>query len=590
MILSTIGFTLTIGIFYCILILRYDFSLNEIIWLKRASKIIGILSTIVCCWLIIQSFIGIKNIVLHNNIYGVHFLNLLSYKLKNLVPTLIPLFIVSIFSGICGLLLKLKQGMPSKKTSGCFGSAEWANKNDLISLGAYSPKTGLFIGTDEKGQNLYLPLCNKLTISPPGGGKTTSSTIPALLSHNGPVFIFDIKGELWATTARYRAETFGRQLIVIDPYGVTASKDFTKDKSEVLRKKYYFNPFDWVPEFQGDRDRMINAFASSFIINEGGYSNHFDENAKILIRGYIDFIMSAKSKEERTLSTLYGLMSEDVASATNTFNQMLTSSGRAEAAANQISRVGNDEKGSILSTSYRQIDWMSDYNIQATLSHSNFDLRDFLKGNMDIYIVLPEDQIKEHSRLVRMMLSLLMSLIVQANPSELPKQKILFLLDELAQLGYCPDVEQCIEVLRSRGVVVWTVFQSLNQIELFKKPDLFKGAPLKQIFTTDDTKTMQWIQAIGGKKTVVTQTVSTNKGTSRQSNKIIAGGTSSQGESESAHETGVDLIPLNEIRELPSDEQFIFLHGAKPIRCKKIRYFECKEFNGKYDKNPLESC
>ncbi len=138
-----------------------------------------------------------------------------------------------------------------------------------------------------------------------------------LLSHIGPVFVFDIKGELWATTARHRSETLGRNIVVIDLYDVTKSKDFAEGKSEQLLKKYTFNPFDWVPEHQGDRDRMINAFAFSFIINEGGYSTHFDENAKILIRGYIDFIVSSKPKEERTLSTPYDLMSEDVASATS---------------------------------------------------------------------------------------------------------------------------------------------------------------------------------------------------------------------------------------------------------------------------------
>jgi len=500
---------------------------------------------------------------------------------------IINFFLILLFIGIFRKLLKFRKSL-SSHTSGNFGSANWADKSDLTALGAYSPETGLFIGADDKNQSLYLPIYNKLTISPPGGGKTTSSTIPALLSHNGPVFVFDIKGELWATTARYRSEVLKRNIVVIDPYGVTQGKDFAENKPESLLKKYSLNPFDWVPEYQGARDRMINAFAASFVINESGYSNHFDENAKILIRGYIDHIMNLP-KPERTLNNLFKLMSENSEESAITFECMEESGGRAKVAANQIKRVGNDERGSILSTSYRQIDWMSDINIQSTLLESNFDLHDFLKGNMDIYIVLPEDQIKEHNRLVRMIMALLMGMIVQANPSELPKQKMLFLLDELAQLGYCPDVEQCIEVLRARGVVVWTVFQSLSQIELFKKPDLFKGAPLKQIFTIDDAKTMQWIQTLAGKKTVVTQTISTNKGTSRQSSKIISAGTSSSGESESAHETGVDLIPLNEIRELPRDEQFIFLHGAKPIKCKKIRYFESEEFIGKFDRNPLES-
>jgi len=166
-------------------------------------------------------------------------------------------------------------------------------------------------------------------------------------------------------------------------------------------------------------------------------------------------------------------------------------------------------------------------------------------------------------------------------------QKIVFLLEELAQLGYCPDVEQCIEVLRARGVVVWSVFQTLSQIELFEKPDLFKGAPLKQIFTNDDTKTMEWIQTLGGKKTILTKTYSTNSGDSRQKMQTF-GGTLSKGEGESIHETGVDLIALNEIRELPKDEQLVFLHGSKPISCKKVRYFEYEDFIGKFDDNPLE--
>jgi len=332
---------------------------------------------------------------------------------------------------------------------------------------------------------------------------------------------------------------------------------------------------------------MINTFAASFVVNEGGSISHFDDNAKILIRGYIDYMMSLDSKQ-RNLTTLFHLMSESLEEAEITFNQMAQLDGRAGAAANQIKRVGSDERGSILSTSYRQIDWMGDSNLQGTLSDSNFNLNDFLKGNMDIFVVLPEDQVQEHNRLVRMILSIVMSMIVKVSPHKLPKKKMLFLLEELAQLGYTPDVEKCIEVLRARGVVVWTVFQTLSQIEIFEKPDLFKGAPLKQVFTNDDTKTMEWIQTLGGKKTVLTKTLSTNKGDSRKQFQTF-GATVSSGDGESIHETGVDLIQLNEIRELPKDEQIVFLHGTKPIRCKKVRYFEHPGFSGMFDANPLEA-
>lgn len=466
-----------------------------------------------------------------------------------------------------------------------FGTAVFEDHASLKKRLAYNPETGPLIGRDDLG-TLHLPLLNKLTISPPGVGKTTTSTIPVLLTHEGAAFVFDVKGELWAVTARYRTEVMKRKVVAIDPFGVTQTADFQKGKPDALKTVYRFNPFDFIPNDPFERDRMINSFASSFVINDGGSSSHFDDNAKILIRGYIDYLMS-RPKSERTMPGLFNLMSESIDDAMMTFEAMAACEGRAGAAANQISRVGQDERGSILSTSYRQIDWIGDRNIQKTLAESNFDLTDFIQGDMDIFVILPDDQTKEHNRLFRMVMSLIMSMIVKTPPSKLPKKKMLFLLEELAQLGACPDVEQCIEVMRARGVVVWSVFQSLKQIKLFSKPDLFLSVPIKQIFTNDDVETMKWIQELGGKKTVITKTMSINQGNTQQRTQTM-GGQTSRGESESVQETGTDLLPLNEIRELPMDEQFVFVQGKKPLHCKKVRYFEHPFFAGRFDENPLE--
>lgn len=503
-----------------------------------------------------------------------------------LLPIVIAFLVVSL------LTVRLKKKLfdetdKAEETSGYFGSAVFLKPKEYEKKGFYNGVGKIPIGMDEQKRLLFAPLEQKMTLAPKGTGKSACSSIPVLLSYNGPVFVLDVKGELWATTARYRHEVLKRDVVVIDPFGITKGADFIKGKPEALLKEYHFNPFDWLPEEGEWRDRILNTFASSFIVEERGPVKHFDENAKILIRGYIDYMMTFP-KKSRNLSTLYQLMSESPEDAAQTFEQMASCGGRAEAAANQIMRVGSDERGSILSTAYRQIDWIGDRNLGLLLSESNFDLKDFLKGNMDIFIVLPPDQVKEHNRLVRMLIALLLGLLVQTNPSDLPKEKILILLDEIAQLGYCPDVEECIEVLRAWGVVVWSVFQTLSQVELFEKPDLLKGSTIKQIFTNDDTKTMEWIQTLGAKKTVVTKTVSTNKGQSRQTDQMFTSNKSS-GEGESVQETGTDLIALNEIRELPFEEQLIFIAGEKPIRCKKAWYFEHPYFAGKFDENPLET-
>lgn len=592
-IVFSIGYLLLSGLFWMyVFSLKDKYELRTSLFIKLAT--ISSVSAVVAILIPLLSLVSASRFeILRNGLTGLQAIKLFNHDMLEGGGSFIPLVLALISNAALRIYFKKEQfNEENKNTSGKFGSAKWATKNDLKSIHVYDEKNGAIIGSDDDGKLLYLPFTNKLTLAPPGSGKTVSSSIPILLTYNGPAFVFDIKGELWATTARYRSEVMGRRVIVIDPYRVTKEEDFITGKSNSLIVEHSINPFDFIPENEAIRDRMINAFASSFIISDdvknSGGARHFDENAKILIRGYIDHMMKVFPKEKRNLATLYNLLSEDSESAKKTFQEMSELSGRAGAAANQVNRVGGNERGSILSTSYRQIDWMSDSNMQAALETSDFNLRDFLGGEMDIYVVIPEDQVKEHGRLIRMLMSLLMGIIVQANPSQLPKNKILFLLDEVAQLGYCPDVEQCIEVLRARGVVVWTVFQSLSQIEMFQKPDLFKGVSLKQIFTLDDVKTMEWIKALGGKTTVLNKTISSNKGDSRQKMQVF-GGKVSQGVSESVQETAADLIQVNEIRELPADDQFIFIHGQKPIRCKKIRYFEHPFFVGKFDPNPVEA-
>ena len=376
-----------------------------------------------------------------------------------------------------------------------------------------------------------------------------------------------------------------RTIVTIDPFRIVQQASFAAGKEASLLQEYHINPFDWLSASPQYLDRLMNAFSSSFLITSDLHTSHFDENAKILIRGYIDYLARSDHKP-KSLPELFRLLSVSLEGNKVILQKMIELGGRAEAAAHQIGRVGSNERGSILSTTYRQIDWLGDSNMSRILKDSNFALKDFLRGNMDIYVIIPEDQIKEHGRLMRMIMALLMGIIIQADPSELPQKKMVFLLEELAQLGNYPDVELCIEVLRARNVVVWTVFQSLKQIELFQKPDLFKSAALKQIFTTDDVETMEWVQALAGKKTILTKGKSEDKSKSRQSSQWL-GGSISRSQGESIHETGVDLLPLNEIREMDKDKQLVFYSGAPVIRCKKYRYFENEKLKNIASSNPL---
>ncbi len=266
---------------------------------------------------------------------------------------------------------------------------------------------------------------------------------------------------------------------------------------------------------------------------------------------------------------------------------IITSGGiRAKQAAANLVSTGDNERGSILSTSRRQLSWLSDSNLRNTFTENSCDLRDFVKGNHDIYVIMPEDQIKEQSRVIRMLLSMITSFLIQCRISELSERKYLFLLDELGQLDYNPDIETAISILRGRKCVFWSIFQTYSQIEKYEKPDLFTDTGMLQFFSVGDPKIMQMIQKMGGRQTKLIERTNHSDSKSRQTGNLFSGN-SSESSGTSVYETGADLIHFNEIRELPKDEQYVFIDSMKVIHCKKLRYFDDVNFAG-YDPNPLE--
>lgn len=474
------------------------------------------------------------------------------------------------------------------------GGGKFATQENITDYGFHLAMGKLYCGKDEKGNRLYLPISNRTLLAPPGGGKTTTVAIPLALSYNGPMVLLDLKAELWAVAARYRFEKFGRKQIAIDPFNITQQKEFQykgdlSKKPDELLFKYRINPFHEIPEDPSLRQRVLSAFASSFIVREdaGGSAAHFYDNAEILIKGLIDYILKSFPRENQNFAALLDLFQIPAEQLPLLLEGMMELGGEAANAAGTLSKLGDDERGGIFSTAGRQLSWLTDINMQDLLSDTNFSIDEVIDGNADIYIILPADVVQSHGRLIRMIISLVRGSLIRHKPSELPEDKIVFLMDEIAQLGKCPDIEQAIEIFRSYGVVVWAIFQFLSQIEKFDKPDVFTNATTLQFFTNKDNDTMKFIQDKLGKTTILQKTLSNNKGDQRQKNQVW-GGSVSIGEGESINSGGVDLVHFDQIREMPKNEQWFLYDNLRPIKAQKIPYYADDYFNGRFDPNPIE--
>ena len=102
------------------------------------------------------------------------------------------------------------------------GTARWASEHDLQRAAMLSGR-GLILGrTPRRGKLIHLPKYTHVTVTAPtGAGKGVSFIITTLLTYRrrGSVFVFDPKGELFATTAAAR-QALGDTVYLLDPFGL----------------------------------------------------------------------------------------------------------------------------------------------------------------------------------------------------------------------------------------------------------------------------------------------------------------------------------------------------------------------------------
>lgn len=151
-----------------------------------------------------------------------------------------------------------------------------------------------------------------------------------------------------------------------------------------------------------------------------------------------------------------------------------------------------------------------------------------------------------------------------------PPHKVLFIYNEFAQLGYMSRVEDGITILRGAGGQIWIVVQELSQLKgVYKKWQAFLPSTTRQFFGCSDLDTAKYISESLGQ---YTETVSKHD-TGGQADSFIAR----------------NLLNPDEVVRLPKTAVLAFAQGEAPVRLKRMTYYEDKEYQGKFDKNPYVS-
>ncbi len=268
----------------------------------------------------------------------------------------------------------------------------------------------------------------------------------------------------------------------------------------------------------------------------------------------------------------------------NPFRPLLTHPKVAESFAG-FANNAEQTRASILGTATTALTLYQNPVVQKNTEVSDFCMRDLLNPAQEVslYLVMEPKDITILKPLSRLFINTMLDKLVRDMKFELnskaKKQRLLLMLDEFPQLGNMSKVELSLAICAGYGIKMCIVSQDVNQLnkEYTKDNSIGSNCHVHIYFTPNldsGGATAEAISKMLGKKTITTV------------NHSDGGGGFFKG-SDSFSQTGRELLTPDEVMKLPDDEEIVFVAGNKPVKGKKLRYYEHNFFTDKISDNPM---
>lgn len=434
-----------------------------------------------------------------------------------------------------------------------------------------------------------------ITFGKPGSGKGTRVIVPNLLAVPTSCIVIDPKGQNAAITARARRK-LGNRVFILNPYNVLPAHLKKKGNyvtkcarynplgrvdpdsvkfvfvsygkslaDEQVTNRARYNPLDRIdPEsvnFVGD----VGSLAQSLIIYQGG-DTHWPDAARELVGALIMHVCMASDPETRNLGHVRALLNQELEGFALTLADMIQSGFPPLAQKAAQFTEGTDETKSIISAARTQLAFLDDPAICDALAASDFHFADMKREAITVYLVLPFKQIAAQARWLRLLItSAIEELTEEPQPGD---KRVLFMLDEFAQLGRLHAVERALALVRGYGVQLWPFLQDLPQLKS-TYPDRWESflatAGVVQFFTPNDNTTAEYVSQRCGVQLVKRKSVSESK--SKLPNGAAATATPSGSTSTSTADHWEPLFRPWDLYggKLRSYQQLLFVEGLSPV-------------------------
>lgn len=388
-----------------------------------------------------------------------------------------------------------------------------------------------------------------------GGFKTTSVTVPTALKWGGSLVALDPSSEVAPMVVEHRRKA-GRDVFILDP----------RDPSTG------FNVLDWIGRFGGTKEEDLVAVANWVVTDTGRQASIRDDffraSALQLITALIaDVCLSGHTeKENQHLRQMRANLSEPEPKLRERLQAIYDNSASdfvKENVAPFIAMTPETFSG-VYANAVKETHWLSYPNYAALVSGSSFATDAITSGKTDIFVNLDLKVLEAHPGLARTIIGALANAIYNRNGDV--NGRTLFLLDEVARLGYLRILETARDAGRKYGISMVLLFQSIGQMrEAYGGRDAtskwFESASWVSFAAINDPDTADYISRRCGNTTVEVDQLSRSSQMSGSSR------------TRSKHLTARPLILPEEVLLMRGDEQIIFTAGNAPLRCGRAIWF-----------------
>lgn len=450
------------------------------------------------------------------------------------------------------------------------GDARFARRSEVVRAGLMGER-GIILGAWGRRCLMLDGQQGVCLAAPPRAGKGTGVVIPNLLNWPDSVICVDIKRENWRTTAGFR-EAAGQACYLFDP--------FAED-----RRTSRWNPFHYVSENPERRLNDLQRIAEMLYPDPPNVDPFWTASARSLFLGIALYLFETPSLPKTVGEVLRQGMASDDEGFGEHWKRIIEGrnknrfplSGQCVRALYDVIDLAPVTASSIRKTFTSRLDlWLNPILDWAT-SGNDFDLRELRARPTSIYVGVNPDDLHRLRPVVNLLFQQAIGLQTRELPEHNPRLRyqVMMLLDEFASLGRIPIIAEAISYLPGYNVRVVMVVQTPSQLrEVYgghAAETMLKSLAARIVFAAKDHADAREISDELGFLTVRARSVSTPV-------VELSSGRGRRSRSQTVTEQRRALLLPQEVKTLGSEEAIIFYEGLRPIRCRKIRYYQDPRF------------